>query len=327
MTNNETHDKGEIRDEVLSGWAWARFCDALKAAGELVQQRATCDLDRVEGYRYLSRVARGGIHSFVEAGDRRFPLLATLPDQVKIGSDNPDSLYLSGNIDGRLNYRISGHRGTVHYLSITAFTGNYGAGQDRLGQAGFLHGSDLIVDDDGRFEIFVGPERRGDNWLQTSPEPTVIAVRQFFLDRASEVPVSVLIKCLDHDDLPPPLSAARFGRALESAAAFVAGCSALFTDWVDDLGSSHRGLGAARTSPDSQGGFFLYMTGFSTENRTRSVQKLEGGPHLGHEALGLLEGGEMAAHLGLVPVPDVGVALLSPAPTGPEDLVGEDAAG
>ena len=57
----------------------------------------------------------------------------------------------------------------MHYLSITAFTGNYGAGQDRLGQAGFLHGSDLIVDDDGRFEIFVGPERRGDNWLQTNP--------------------------------------------------------------------------------------------------------------------------------------------------------------
>ena len=83
---------------------------------------------------------------------------------------------------------------------------------------------------------------------------------------------------------------------------------------------------AAPTSADSQGGFSLYTTGFSTENRTLSVQELEGGPHLGHEQLGLLEGGEVAAHLGLVPVPDVGVALLSPAPAGPEDLVGEDAA-
>ena len=113
----------------------------------------------------------------------------------------------------------------MHYLSFTAFTGNYGAGQDRLGRAGFLHGSELIVDDDGRIEIFVGPERRGDNWLQTSPEPTLVAVRQFFLDRHNEVPISVRIECLDHDDLPPPLSAATFGRALESAAAFVAGCS------------------------------------------------------------------------------------------------------
>ena len=40
MANNETHDKGEIRDDVVSGRAWAEFCDALKAAGDLVQQRS-----------------------------------------------------------------------------------------------------------------------------------------------------------------------------------------------------------------------------------------------------------------------------------------------
>ena len=117
-----------MHDKVVSGRAWSEFCDALKAAGDLVQERSTCDLDRIEGYRFLSRLARGGLYSSIESGDVRFPLLTTMPDQVKIGSDNPDSLYMSGNIDGRLDYRISGHRGTVHYLSFTAFTGNYGAG-------------------------------------------------------------------------------------------------------------------------------------------------------------------------------------------------------
>ena len=76
----------EIRDKVLSGRAWAEFCDALKAAGDLVQERATCDLDRVEGYRYLSRLARGGLYSSIETGDGRFPLLTAMPDQVKIGA-------------------------------------------------------------------------------------------------------------------------------------------------------------------------------------------------------------------------------------------------
>ena len=234
MAEDENYDK------VVSGQAWAGFCDALKAAGDLVQERSTCDLDRIEGYRFLSRLARGGLYSSIETGDVRFPVLTTMPDQVKIGSDNPDSLYMSGNIDGRLNYRISGQRGTVHYLSFTAFTGNYGAGQDRLGRAGFLDGGDLLVDDDGRFEILVGPEQRGDNWLRTSPEPTLIAIRQFFLDRDNELPISVRIECLDHDDLPPPLLAERFGKALDSAAAFVAGVSAVFSGWVDDLGANAR---------------------------------------------------------------------------------------
>ena len=71
MANNETHDKGEIRDDVVSGRAWAEFCDALKAAGDLVQQRSTCDLDRIEGYRFLSRLARGGLFSSIESGDVR----------------------------------------------------------------------------------------------------------------------------------------------------------------------------------------------------------------------------------------------------------------
>ena len=105
-------DRDEIHDKVVSGRTWAEFCDALKAAGDLVQERSTCDLDRIEGYRFLSRLARGGLYSSIETGDVRFPVLTTMPDQVKIGSDNPDSLYMSGNIDGRLNYRISGQRGT-----------------------------------------------------------------------------------------------------------------------------------------------------------------------------------------------------------------------
>ena len=116
----------KLHDKVVSGEAWHEFCDALRAAGDLVQQRSTSDLDRAEGYRFLTRLLRGGLHSFIEGGDTRFPVIRTMPDQVKIGSDNPDAHYMSGNIDGRLNYRISGHRGTVHYVSFSAFSGNYG---------------------------------------------------------------------------------------------------------------------------------------------------------------------------------------------------------
>ena len=230
MTTGPDH-----RARVVDGSAWADFCDSLKAAGALIEQRSDNDLERAEGYRFLTRLLRGGLHSYFEGGDPRHPVITTMPDQVKIGSDNPDSRYQTASIDGRRNYRITGSRGTVHYLSISAFAGNYGAGQDRLGLMGFIDAGDLAVDDDGRVEIFVGPTAHDHNWVSTDPEPGMVAIRQFFLDRTSETPAELRIECLDHDDLPEPLTPESTGKALEAAATFVAGCSGIFTQWVDDL--------------------------------------------------------------------------------------------
>lgn len=225
----------DVRDRVIDGRAWADFCDALKVAGDLVQQRAADDLERAEGYRFLARLLRGGLHSSFEAGDARFPLIQTMPDQVKIGSDNPDSRYQTSPIDGRRDYRITGSRGTVHYLSLSAFAGNYGAGQDRLGLMGFIDAGDLLVDDDGRVEIFVGPTPHDHNWIETRPEPGLLAIRQFFLDRTTETAAELRIECVDHDDLPEPLTPESVAKSLAAASMFVSGCSTIFTDWVDEL--------------------------------------------------------------------------------------------
>jgi hypothetical protein len=228
------------RERVTSGQAWAEFCDRIKDAGQLVLERSSSELDRTEGFRFLSRLVRGGLESFVESGDARFPLIRTLPDQVKIGSDNPDAIYQTATIDGRFRYRLSGTRGTVHYLSLSAFAGNYGAAQDRLGVMGFLDGKDLVVDDDGRFEVILSGSREGENWIEMRPEPGTLAIRQFFLDRDNEIPARMRIECLDTKEALPPLTPERFGRSLNGAGAFVAGCSTLFTNWVDELAANTK---------------------------------------------------------------------------------------
>ena len=137
----------DLHTRVVSGETWAEFCDQLKAAGDLIQEKSETDLDRAEGYRFLSRLLRGGLTSCMETGAARYPLISTMPYNVKIGSDNPDSLYQTSPIDGRCDYRVTGSRGTVHYLSFSAFSGNYGAGRDRLGVMGFIDGGDLLIDD------------------------------------------------------------------------------------------------------------------------------------------------------------------------------------
>ena len=63
----------------------------------------------------------------------------------------------------------------------------------------------------------------------------MLAIQQFFRDRSVEQPATLTIRCLEHDAPASPLEPASVLKALDSAAMFVAGCSTLFTDWVDDL--------------------------------------------------------------------------------------------
>ena len=47
-------------ERVLSGRIWEEFCDRLKAAGDVILRPETpiTEIDRAEGWRYLSRLTR-----------------------------------------------------------------------------------------------------------------------------------------------------------------------------------------------------------------------------------------------------------------------------
>ena len=105
----------------MDGSAWAEFCDTLKAAGSVVLGDGTPEnpFDRAEGFRYLTRLLRAALETFIEDADPLAPeLLRTAHETVKMGNDNPDNYYQNAPISGRHEYRISGTRGTVHYLGL-----------------------------------------------------------------------------------------------------------------------------------------------------------------------------------------------------------------
>jgi len=132
---------------------WRDFCAAVEALGDIVTRNAEGPVDRAEGYRYLTRLLRGGLEAVVESLDGSHPIVATLPNQVKIGADNPDNLYRTIGVDGRYDYRITGQRNTVHYLGFGAYGGGGSAGASSGARAGYLEDQQLELASDGSFEI------------------------------------------------------------------------------------------------------------------------------------------------------------------------------
>jgi len=223
----------DAEKRVADGTTWREFCRALEATGDIVlgNSTPTSAFDRAEGFRYLTRVLRAGLESFVEAGDPLYPSFFQLSNEtIKIGNDNPDNLYHNANLSGDYDYRIYGKRGTVPYISWSCYAGGYG--DDRhMTPTGQFDSSQLELDVDGSFEIFVSAKPQPRNWLKMDPRTTNMVVRQTFNVRNEEEPASYAIECLnrDRDDRLDP---ERFEQNLQSTTSFLNNTAEIFVDWM-----------------------------------------------------------------------------------------------
>jgi hypothetical protein len=219
---------------IVDGTAWREFCRALEQAGQvLLRDEVPADpVQRAEGLRYLTRLLRAGLESQVEHGDPRFPGFFQLSNEtIKIGNDNPDNVYLNTNVSGSHEYRITGTRGTVHYLSFGTKGGGYELDGTMI-PTGQLDGRDLAVRPDGSFEIAVSCDPRPGNWLPMRPETRTLIVRMTFLDRAKEEAARLRIERVGAEGAPA-VDPEGFEDALQRAVGFVRRTSNLFVDWMN----------------------------------------------------------------------------------------------
>jgi hypothetical protein len=220
--------------KVLSGQTWAQFCDRLKEAGQVIlrPEVPATEINRAEGWRYLSRLTRVALEMMLEHADPDFPVFYSASHPTaKIGADNPDNLYFNATITGDREYRLRGVRGTVPYLSFGTKANRY-ATEGTMASTGELDAKDLVVSSDGTFEIAVSRERQPGNWLPLGADSTMLIVRETFLDRLNETPATVTIERVAGPASPEPLTAERVDRGLAAAAAFVAGTARTFADWA-----------------------------------------------------------------------------------------------
>lgn len=222
----------QTNDYLLSA-AWAKFCNDLKAAGDIALRHGSAGnpVDRAAGYRLLSRNIALALAFELENKDPRYPELMHYFDPVrKQGGDNADALYVGAPINGRDVYRIIGRRGTARFFSVSVVE----RGETPWGGAvpSMLFGDDLIVEEDGTFVLWLSPEPQSGNWLRTTPNTFRVTVRQFFADWEGEIPMTARIERATDDGPPPHLSPDLLIEGLAAASDWL---SRSVTYWADML--------------------------------------------------------------------------------------------
>jgi len=212
--------EGEAR--VASGAVWREIVDAVRAAERIVDEcvPATPAM-RAEGYRYLTRYLAGGALLCVELADPDWPELQRMVDTTcSWGIDNPDCIYLYAAVRGDATYRLHGRIGTARHWDAQISRGHFADAPD-FGVVGSVARSDLRVDEDGRFELWIGPEppdAPGASWLASEPDAAWLLCRQYFADWERERPADLLLERVGASYPPPPPSPAAVAERLDRLA-------------------------------------------------------------------------------------------------------------
>ena len=210
--------------------AWEGFCERIRSAGRRVLEAAPDDpLDRAEGLRYVGRIARHALQSFIEQSDPAAPVVTLgLP---KLGGDNPDYVYASAPLCGRFEYRLRGNVGEARYLGIGTYSGDVGTAEG-LRLTGYRAGPELAPDARGDFELVLSCREQPGGWLPMQPDTTQLMIRQTLLDRRRQRLASFAIERRGAPAGALPLDPARYAQQLERAGRYVDGAIAQFLEWT-----------------------------------------------------------------------------------------------
>ncbi len=214
---------------------WRDFCAKLAEAGDVLlrEDAPATPLDQAEGLRYLSRLTRTALNMLVDSADPDFPRIFLLcDDKIKIGADNPDNLYQQIVVRGDRDYRITGTRGTVPYLSIGSKANRY-AIDGTMASTGEIEFSDVALEPDGSFEIVVSREKQPGNWLPMADDTTLLIIRQTFEDKATQTPALMAVERIGGPSVPALLTPEQITAQLMGTAAWVKGTANTFADWSE----------------------------------------------------------------------------------------------
>jgi Protein of unknown function (DUF1214) len=245
--------------------AWNDLIDRLNRARDAIDSpdlHAPPETERglAEGYRYLLGFAFGAIErAFCE--DPAFPYFRRAIQPVdKATIDNADALYLSASIDGEKSYRVRGRLAgpkAPQYIILeahSAYAGDSGSlaelNPSERAITGSLDSTDLVVADDGRFEILVAPQRPADyagNFIATrqvtaggTKTARFLIVRVLFHDWENEVSPDLRIVQVGQEGAhPPPIDPAAAAMKMRRVGEIVENQMKFWNEFYDLILEAH----------------------------------------------------------------------------------------
>ncbi len=252
------HGSAELRA------AWNDLIAALNRARDAIESEelhAPPPDERVlaEGYRYLLGYTFSAIErAFFE--DPAFPYFRrAIQPADKATIDNADALYLSAAIDGEQTYRIRGRvlpkaPQYIIFETHASYAGDSGSLAELSPVSRMITGSldsaQLLIDDDGAFEILVAPELPAGhtgNFLPSRKATELatgtaryIIVRMLFHDCENEVsPELSVVQVGQEGAHPEPVDPAGAAASMRRIGAIVEGQMKFWNDFYDLVLEAH----------------------------------------------------------------------------------------
>ena len=183
--------------------AWTKWNTALADAAAKVEALTEGRevLERVEGYRFLTRITAAMTEFQMEQSADWPSLVQVMSPARKFYVDNPDTLYHRATLDPCLGYRVRGRRGDELYLAFCVY-GLRGRSNTILAN---VCDDEMTFADDGTFELVLSAERPqcAANWLSLDGNARTLVTRQYFIDR-NQCPAKLSIETLESQ--PPPVA-------------------------------------------------------------------------------------------------------------------------
>lgn len=161
------------------------------------------DIDALEGRRFLVRMLSASLDTFTEHADPDHPVFHHGEGPTrKMFADNPDTDYHRATVqtaEGQV-YKVTGRLPSdATYVGMLL----YGRG-GRIGNR--LVDKQLGADSSGEFTVYIATEDPGRTdgvWLRADGDETAVFVRQYFVDRQSQAPITLSIERLGAEPAGP----------------------------------------------------------------------------------------------------------------------------